>query len=150
GGTDFERKLLRYITETTEKELNTACESPARYRELVGGALEVMIGRNLAEVGKVEFQETQTKDAGSCREKLGLLRNLTHGEELPVVLLQPKNKQNRIVIWVDEMGKAGLFDGDKPSPGVQKLVDAGISILGADLLFQGESLPEHKPLAKTR
>jgi dienelactone hydrolase len=150
GGPDFERKLLQYLTASSDKKLNAACDSVAHYRELVGGALEVLIGRNLDETGQVEFHETESRELGNCLQKCGLVRNVAHGEELPCVVLQPKQNGTRTVIWIDESGKAGLFEGDKPSPNVQRLLDAGVTVVGADLLFQGEFLADGKPLTKTR
>ena len=150
GGPDFERKLLHSLAESAEKQLNIACESSAQYRDLVGGALEVMIGRNLDETGEVELRKTRAQDRGAYQETCGLLHNITHGEEIPCVLLEPKKQNGRTVIWVDEKGKAGLYEADQPSSETRRLLDAGFSVLGADLLFQGEFVHAGQDMTKNR
>jgi dienelactone hydrolase len=150
GGPEFERKLLRYATETAEKQLQPACDSLEHYRDVVGGALDVIIGRNLSEVGEVELKQAGTQDRGDYQETTGLLRNLTHGEEIPLILLRPKNAGRRTVIWLHEQGKAGLFEGQSPANSVLQLLKAGTTVVGADLLFQGEFLDDNKPVTRTR
>jgi len=150
GGPEFERKLLRYLTDTAEKQLQPACDSLEHYREVVGGAVDVMIGRNLSEVGEVELKEVKTQDRGNYDETSGLLRNSTHGEEIPLIVLHPKTAGNRTVIWIHEQGKAGLFEGQSPANTVQQLLKAGTTVVGADLLFQGEFLTDNKPVTLTR
>ncbi|HSH14450.1 MAG TPA: acetylxylan esterase, partial [Verrucomicrobiae bacterium] len=82
----------------------------------------------------------------------GLLRNTTHGEELPVAFLHPKDWNHQTVIWIDPAGKAALFagNGTAPQPHIQQLLDKGISVVGVDLLYQGEFLPDDKPVTQTR
>jgi hypothetical protein len=56
-----------------------------------------------------------------------------------------------VVIWLSEKGKSGLLKEDgSPTAEVQKLIDAGVSVCGVDLLFQGESLEGSSPVSKTR
>jgi len=76
-------------------------------------------------------------------------------EQLPVVVLQSKEAtwpgQGRAVVWLDEAGKAGLFDaGGAPKSEISKLLAAGATVVGVDLLFQGEFLADGKPIARTR
>jgi hypothetical protein len=76
-----------------------------------------------------------------------------HGrEQLPVLFLHPKEGWNgQVVIWIHENGKAGLFGADgTPTPAVMKLLDAKYSVLGADLLYQGEFTADGKPVAEQR
>ena len=83
---------------------------------------------------------------------LGLLRNKTHGEELPFIFLHPKPKPlaKRAVVWLDDPGKAALFDGDKPAADIQKLLDAGLVVVSVDLFLQGDFLAAGKPVTQTR
>jgi hypothetical protein len=70
-------------------------------------------------------------------------------EEIPVVRLDPPQGNHRIVIWADPQGKRSLFAEDgKPRPSVQKLLDAGYTVLAADLFDQGEFTSDGKPIAK--
>ena len=145
GGPDFERKLLRYLAEASEKQLNAACATIEQYRVLVGGAIQAIIGRDLDQAGEVELRQAKTQDLATCRETIGLLHNTSHHEELPCAVLEPKVAKNATVIWVDEQGKAGLYEGEKPRDEVQKLLDAGVTVIGADLLFQGEFVRAGEP-----
>jgi hypothetical protein len=73
---------------------------------------------------------------------VGLLRHVPAGEQLPVVLLEPKQGSGRVAVWVSDQGKSGLFDASgQPRPAVAKLLEAGVAVVGADLLYQGEFLP---------
>lgn len=151
GGEQFERKLLRWLTEDTEKQLQPALASLPRYREVVGGAVDVMIGRNLAEVGSVEWDIKEKNDRGSYLEMAGLLKNSQHHEEVPAVFLYPKQWKDRTVIWIDEAGKSGLYTREGAvRPEIQKLIDAGSTVVGVDLLYQGEFLADGRPVTPTR
>jgi hypothetical protein len=84
-----------------------------------------------------------------------LLKNETYGEQVPALFLEPKQAASHAVIWADGNGKSGLFTatggGDpKPKPAVQKLLDRGITVIGLDLLFQGEFLADGQPSAQAR
>ena len=150
GGPDFERRLLRDLTAAAVKQLEPARESLARYRELVGGAVDILLGRNLKDVGEVAFTETKTTDCGSYRETAGLLRLEARGEELPVLVLSPKNVPKKTLIWIDEKGKSGLFEGESLSPEIQKLLAGGVVVMGVDLFEQGEFLKDGQPVTQTR
>ena len=154
GGPDFERKLLRWLTDDAGKQLAELPKSRDAFRKTVGGAVDVVIGRNLSEVGQVEAKPGDRADRGSYIEIAGIARNITHHEELPAVLLRPKQWNRQIVLWFSGDGKAGLFaatanDGYQPKPEVQKLLDAGVTVAGVDLLYQGEFLGDETPFAKT-
>jgi dienelactone hydrolase len=150
AGDDFERKLVRYLTETSDQQVAAARRSPEEYRRVVGGGFEAAIGRTLATAGKTAFAAHVKSDRGSHVETAGLLHNTTHGEALPVVFLHPKDWQGRTVIWVDGQGKAALFGADlQPRAEVRTLLQAGVSVVGADLLYQGEFLADGQPLERT-
>ncbi|MEQ1850298.1 MAG: acetylxylan esterase, partial [Chthoniobacteraceae bacterium] len=148
---DFERKLLKWCTDDAEKQLRAAAATGDGLRKEIGGALEVLIGRTFANAGEIEWQLTDKKDRGDHLEMTGLLRNKTHGEELPVVWLYPKNWKGRAVVWLDDSGKAALYNADgSVKPAILELVNGGATVLGADLLFQGEFLADGQPVKQTR
>ena len=63
----------------------------------------------------------------------------------------PKAGTGRTVVWVDGAGKAGLYRADgKFTSEVQRLLDAGSAVLGADLLYQGEHLANGEPPTRGR
>jgi len=157
GGDDYERSLLRWITEDSEKQMAGLvprdAESLARYREIVGGAVDVMIGRGLPEAGAIELEHQPKEELGDYAMVRGLVQYPAKGEEVPIVVLgpgpQPWNKQ--VVIWVDAAGKAALFDeGGKPKPAVRKLLSTGTAVVGIDLFGQGEFTADGKPIDKAR
>jgi dienelactone hydrolase len=154
GGPEFERQLLHQLTEDATRQLAEAARSREEFRRVVGGAVDVVIGRTLAEVGEMKAEPGERTDRGSYVEIPGLARNLTHGEELPAVVLWPKQWNRQIVMWVSAQGKAGLFaeiaGALQPKPEIQKLLDAGSAVLGMDLLFQGEFLADGKEVTRTR
>jgi dienelactone hydrolase len=153
GGPEFERTLLRWLTDDAEKQLREIGQNLEEYRRLASGAVDVIVGRNLDEVGEVEWELKTKEDRGNYLEMAGLLDNKARGEELPAVFLYPKQWNKRTVIWITEAGKAGLFaEGStaQPKPEVQKLLDSGATVVGVDLLFQGEFLSDGRPVTKTR
>lgn len=147
SGDDYERSLVRYITEDSDKQIAALAPtdeaSLARYREIVGGAVDTLIGRGLPVAGAVEYSQTGEADRGDYFQFHGLLSHKPEGEQVPVVFLHPKNWNKQVVIWLDEQGKSGLYDtGGGPRPEVLKLLAAGVSVVGADLYLQGEFLAD--------
>ncbi len=158
GGPDFERDLLQWWSGDATAQLATVRpvdeDSFAQYRELVGGALRAILGREMPDPARIEFVETGRDEAGAVLQITGLLRHQPTDdgrEELPVVGLIPEGWQRgKVAIWLDDEGKSSLFEGDGIRPAVQRLLDAQVAVLGADLLYQGEFLADGKLLQETR
>ncbi len=154
SGPAFERWLLRWITDDSAQQMAALGphdeKSLAEFRRVVGGAFDAMIGRQLYAAGAVNFVKAQSSQRSECELILGLARVRADHEQLPVVILKPKTWNKRLVIWADGAGKSALFNGSELRPAVKKLLDAGMAVVGADLLFQGEFLADDKPLTKTR
>ena len=155
GGPEFERHLLDWLTRDAQRQLEPLRHSAADFHRLVGGAVDVLIGRNLHEVGDVTFTTTAKADRGEHLEVTGLLHNQTHHEELPVLFLYPKQWNGRTVLWVDPAGKAGLFEAAGGAEArlrapIKQLLAAGATVVGVDLLEQGEFLPDQQPITQTR
>jgi hypothetical protein len=155
SGDAFERKLCRQLAEAARKQL-AALEpkdgsSLSKWREVVGGAFEAIAGRALPAKEALEFAKSDETDAGSYIRFTGLLKDKSRGEELPMAFLHPKQWNGRAVVILSERGKSGLFAEDgSPAVDANRLLDAGNSIVGVDLLLQGEFLPEGEPAAKNR
>jgi hypothetical protein len=148
---DFERDLLEWFTDDAEKQLRASAGSPADLRRDVGGGVEVLIGRSLADAGDVEWQLKDKYDRGEYVEMTGRLRNTTHREELPVAWLYPKEWNGRVVVWLDDSGKSAIFNSDgSPKDSVLQLVNRDVTVLGADLLFQGDFLKDGEPVKQAR
>ena len=144
---DFERKLLRWFHDDAQKQLAT---DGAGTRATIAAATEVILGRTLETAGDVKWDMLHKADRGTWIEMSGLLQNSRYHEELPVVFLFPKKWNGTTVAWLTGQGKASLYDaGGGPAAEVQKLLDAGATVLGVDLLFQGEFLADGQPPTKT-
>ena len=154
---DHERRMLRYVTRQSDKQIAalmpTDAKSLARFREIIGGAFETIIGRTLNQVGPITCQQIEQLDRDGCQYRKDMLRIRRHGEELPVVSFLPErtppNKQ--VVIWINGQGKSALMDRrSRIVPEIRRLLDAGMVVLSADLLYQGEFLSSGKPLTQAR
>jgi dienelactone hydrolase len=149
---DFERSLLRWFADDAESQLRPLVSRAEAFRHVAGGALEIMIGRTAAEVGEVQWKPIAEEAREGYRVQRGLVRNTTHAEELPVLWLHPRGAAagRRTVVWLGDSGKAGLFTtGGALQPAVRRLLDSGSSVIGADLLFQGEFLADGQAFTQT-
>jgi dienelactone hydrolase len=155
AGPEFERKLLRWITDRDQKLLAQCQDSPPHFRQVYGGALDVMIGRNLTDAGAVNLTLVRKNDRGDYWERVGVLRNTAYDEEIPLIVLEPKQAGSQAVIWLDPQGKNGLYarneQGEwRPAPAIQRLLSRGVTVIGADLLYQGEFLGDDQPVTRSR
>jgi dienelactone hydrolase len=155
SGDDYERSLAKTITADSERQIAALQPNDSstfgKYREVVGGAVEVILGHSLGDIGTPEFEKTLEQDRGDYIEFAGLIRNPLHGQELPVAFLLPKNWNKRAVLWIDESGKTGLYGSDgSPKPEIKKLLMSGTSVAGIDLFGQGEFLTAGQPPMKNR
>jgi hypothetical protein len=118
---------------------------------VVGGAWDVLLDRGLPSFSDLEWEEPVKNDRGEYMEMAGLVRNKPAGEEIPVLFLHPKKWNKQVVIWAHERGKAGLYGSDgSPNPAVKKLLAGGSTVVGIDLLFQGEFLGNDKAAERQR
>jgi len=140
---DFERSLLKWFNADAETQLkNCAATSDGRER-VIRPAVETLIGRTFAEVGEVAWEPSTKLDRGEYLEMSGLVTNRTFKEEIAVTFLYPKKQNDRAVIWLDDTGKAALFGaGGSLNQEVRRLVEQGITVIGADLLLQTSGVSE--------
>src|SRR5207249_1083141 len=130
--------------------LRASAASPEGLHKVIGAAVEVLIGRTYENAGTVEWDLQNKHNHGSYLEMSGLLKNKTYGEELPVTWLYPKKWNGRAIVWLDDAGKSAIHNADgSVKPAVLKLVESGATVVGADLLYQGDFLKDGKPLAQT-
>jgi hypothetical protein len=151
GGPDFERELLRGWHADAQRQLRETSANPPAARTMVTQALEVVLGRTLADAGQVVLFTSKVTPRDGWRERVGMLRNSTYREEIPVLLLEPAEARGDVVLWLTGRGKAGLLDDSgAPVAPVRQLVAAGKTVLGLDLLMQGEFLADGTPVTTTR
>ena len=156
GGDEHEKALTGSLSKHSQAQLASLVpaerEDMTLYRGIVGGAIETIIGRGLPRANQVERTKVAKHDRGDYLEFTDILRLKPYGESLPVVSFYPtKAKYSGLaVVWVDGRGKAGLYGEDgRPNRAIQKLLDGGAAVLGADLLYQGEFQADGKPLSVT-
>lgn len=158
GGDEYEKRLVGWLTEDAQKQLNKTIpkdeKSLRQFDEIVGGAIDVMIGRGLPDPKEIEYKQSIKNDEGDFLEMAGVLNLKVSDdkqEQLPIAFLYPKDWNKQVVIWIDSRGKAGLYREDGPiiEP-VKKLMREGTCVIGVDLLYQGEFLADGKPVETTR
>lgn len=148
-GDTHERSVCGWMTSDAQRQMRPLLNpkdagSVAKAREVIGGAVDVMIGRNgpalRRDAAAIEHELVAKEDKGAWMEMTGLMRYLSEDEEIPVVSLYPKNWSAKVALWVHRRGKEGMFDkGGSPRAEVMRLLDAGFAVVGADLFLQGES-----------
>jgi dienelactone hydrolase len=150
GGDDHERKLVRHMTEDSEKLIAkltpTDAASLKEYRRVVGGGIDSIIGRRLEDVGEVEQENLEETDRGAYVYYRCKLASPRHNEIVTATYYYPKQWNNQVVVWLDAKGTAGLNNtGGEPIAAVADLVKAGYAVAGVDLLGQGDGVPSDFP-----
>ena len=146
----FERQLLRGLHEDAQKQLAAEQATPDRFRQTYGAAFDIVLDSRPAMAGDADWKRVSQSERAAWTEAAGLLRNKRYHEEMPAVLCLPKQANGHTVVWLSGEGKSVLYAADGSlQPAVQKLVEAGVTVLGVDLLYQGESLADGKPLTRT-
>ena len=156
-GAEAEVRALEAFNTARQKQVDALMpsdpQSLAKYRDVVGGALEVMVGRKPPAAGAIEQKLLEkTKYKNYLRQNL-LVRYAKMGEEIPAILYTPtssKKRSEQITIWVHDAGKSALEDpSGVPVPALAHLLSAGMPVMAADLLYQGDFL-QGGPLTKAR
>ncbi|MHB0955741.1 MAG: acetylxylan esterase [Pirellulaceae bacterium] len=173
GGPDFERRLLASWTADTASQLAALQpRDPAslkQYQEVVGGGIQTILRPQDSGSENLHWTPSARQNGDGYVQIQGLLsRQLTATEligyspdahvkfgeaqeQLPIVLLEPPTYQGRTCILVAAAGKQALWDEKgQPTPSVRRLLQAGIRVCGADLLYQGEFLPPGEDMSHTR
>ncbi len=149
---EFERNLLAWLNEDAERQLRDAAATPEGLRDVILPAVEVTIGRTYANAGDVTWELKDEHDHGDYVKRTGTLLNKTYGEEVNVVWLCPEQPSGRVVLWLDDHGKAAVCSDDgSVNPEVQKLVQGGAAVVGADLFLQrGEAVKQARVVGNPR
>jgi dienelactone hydrolase len=138
GSEEHERALLKWISEDSQQQMVALMpkdkEGLARYREIVGGAVDVMIGRGLPDAGAIRLEGVSRDNSGDFIMAGCLVRYRDKQEELPIVAMAEADWTPQVVIWIDPLGKQALFDETgKPKPAVRKVLTAGMGVVAVDL-----------------
>lgn len=151
GGEGHEKALLEWITRDAETQLaGLSPEDSAsleEYRRVIGGAFDVLIGRRAPKGSEIEWTPSFRRERADHNLTAGVLRLGTRGEEIPVIVLSPREDLNgEVVVWIHPRGKSSLFDSmGRPWSSVRKLLEEGFTVVSADLLLQGEFVSSGSP-----
>jgi len=148
----FERGLLKLWSADSNRQLESmASASPEQYRQVLKVGWDVVLdARDPAPASSLNWVLKDKQDRGVWIQMAGLIRNTSRREEIPVVFCHPKQWNGKTVVWLTADGKSGLYTtAGSLVPAVQKLVDGGVTVLGLDLLHQGESSIDVRPLTRT-
>ena len=155
GGEEFEAKLLQSWNNDAQAKLEALLtkqpKSLRSFKEVVGGAIDIVVGQTLPKATRLDWNQTYKQAANGCLEIGGTLKNLDSNSANPVLFLYPENWNQKVVIWITETGKSGLYqdDGTLIAP-VQSLIDEQYCVVGVDLLYQGEFLKDATQPERTR
>jgi hypothetical protein len=137
--------LRKYLTEASEKLLERLhpknSVSLREFQDIVGNALRVMIHSKLPQssnpesLGGGKEDEEQIDDVQLTRFRL---RRKGTNEEIPVIVLIPRNPDDRVVIWIHPEGKSSLIKHGKLVPAARRILDKRGVILSPDLFMTGE------------
>lgn len=140
-GDPHEVRILRVANRDSERRIGALVPSTSadldRYREVVGGGWETILGRRLEEVGEVKFTTTRAAVFDGVLVDAGHLDHADAGEHLPAVRVKSRGEQQGTVIWISDGGKESLFDEAGLSKPVRALAEAGYQVVSADLHGQG-------------
>ncbi len=150
---DAEVALLKALDTASQKQISALTPHDAaslkEFRRVIGGALEVMIGRSLPGAGSTEFEKTAETPRDGFIEYTGTLKLKSHGEELPAVYLLPPNWNRQAVLWFDGDGKSKLFSAEgQPVTALAQLLKAGYAIASVDLYLTGDFTEDGKPVSQ--
>lgn len=135
SGPDYERQLTRTIAAASDAAL---AADPNRFTR---NAYEVIIARDFSRSEVPTVHQAFRNDRGTYLEIGNVLELPEKQERVVELFLQPKNGDSgRVVIWISGQGKQALYDeAGSPRPAVARLLDAGVAVVGVDLIGQGES-----------
>jgi hypothetical protein len=146
-GLVHEKNLNQWWADDSDKQMATLLHPKtardfAKTKEILGGAVEVMIGRKLPLAGEVNYELVIKEARDGFMELSGLIQNTTHTEEIPASFLYPLgNWQGHVVIWLSPDGRKGIFrEGAEPTAEVRQLLARGVAVMSLDLFAQGDFL----------
>ncbi len=148
-----ELAILRSIDKASNKQISALTphgpSGLAEFRKIIGGAWEVMIGRNLPEEGSTQFELNYEKDSEGFKIFVGKLVLTNEKEELPALFLLPNDWNSKVVVWMDGHGKDHLLSPEgKPNTDISELLSQGYAIASFDLYLTGDFTPDGEPVSQ--
>jgi dienelactone hydrolase len=135
---DFERSLLRWFHEDSQRQLLQAAATPAGRRDQLQPAIETLVGRAFSAAGNSTWSPGPKNNRGSHVEMEGVLQNASYNESIAVRWLYPNPWNGHAVVWLGEGGTRSLNAEDGSiKPAVRELLSSGALVLSADLFSPG-------------
>lgn len=153
GGEQYEVQLLRSNAQQIARSVAAlAADDPKKTKETMKRGWDVVIGRAWDEVGQVDWSKSGKKFHNKYIEMPGTIDNETYKESIPVVFLYPTKKWNGTTeLILAQKGKSALYDGaGELKAEFLAMLENGSTVLGVDLLYQGEFLKDGQEMTQTR
>lgn len=145
AGDSHERTLCKWWASDARSQIEPLLEpndaaALARAREVLGGALSVMVGRRPEQKAEIEFLVHEECPGPGWSLAVGQLRHKGSGEEVRLALFRPakdgqtSSEAKGTVVWLDPGGADALMDSSgAPRVEVGKSVAAGWAVAGIDV-----------------
>ena len=142
--------ILKALDQPCLQELRTSLEADRKARYMRQGLAEDQAAAKAKAETTAESAGELAAEAIATRRINCLPGDATaYEEELPVLWLYPKQWNGRAIVWLNDNGKSSLYEADgSVKPAVLQLVNSGATVVGADLLFQGEFLKDGEPVRR--
>lgn len=145
---NFERALVTSLAADIENQVRDAAATVDGVHRVLRPGFETILDRSFAEAGSVSWElEGKDREAGLVR-MTGVLRNTTHNEEVPVAWLYPNDWNGKVVIWLDHAGTEAA--AINPGPEIRQFLDAGTSVVAADLYHARDARGEEGVLRQRK
>ncbi len=135
-GEAHEREVTAWWREDVTRQLGllrpTDAASLTRWRETIGGAVQVLLGRDLPEAGAIRPALEPVQDA----IRRGTLHLDARGERVAFAIVSPRHQSSRAAVWTGSGGIAQALPGGRPIPAIHQLVDSGYGVIVIDVLGQ--------------
>jgi dienelactone hydrolase len=165
SGDEYERSLVQWMTDDADAQMEalvpTDADSLEEFRSIVGGAVDVLVGRSIDEFNNSSMTKMGDRPQLPEDSEYCLMQFASQDQDTGEVMYgqylfsKPEmldvSQETRVVLWLTTRGKQTMFDEDgDPIPSVKRLLDANHFIIGLDLMGQGDYTSDGAPIIKTR
>lgn len=140
-GEPHEIAVLHWFTQQAAQQIDPLLHPKSRAelrrtREVLGGALEVLIGRTLPQPGVSTFDLRTQEDHGDYLLQRGSVT--CAGDVIETTFLYPPKWNHDIILWLTLKGEASLLQPDgKPGPTAARMLQQGCAIACPRLYLLG-------------
>lgn len=150
-GETHEKAMLNWWAEDVQRQFNKQRkDDSAGFAASIRGGWDVILGKQFENSAEVRIEEVRNATFGKYQGQMVLVADRSNQRQLPaLMLLSNKGNQKQIVIWLTDEGKSGLLNSKgEPIDAVCKLLEEGYTVIGVDLLHQGEFLADGSRLTR--